>query len=322
MQNVLITGGLGFIGSNFVNYFTKKYPDLKIVIYDICDYCASVQNVEWNNQIKLVLGDIQDDTLVMKTFVENEIDTIVHFAAQSHVDNSFKNSLEFTKTNVYGTHVLLECSRIYGKIKLFLHMSTDEVYGELNENDISHEKSLLVPTNPYASSKAGAEFVVNSYYISYQLPTIIVRCNNAYGQNQFPEKIIPKFILQIQAGKKITIQGKGNSRRNFIHVYDIFTAIDLIMHDGSIGEIYNIGISNEHSVLDIATLLCEIAGVNLQDHLTYIPDRLFNDYRYCLDHNKLLVLGWKPVINDFPNQLSFLFKWYAENGSRYKCDLN
>jgi UDP-glucose 4,6-dehydratase len=317
MKNVLVTGGLGFIGSNFVNQMSSKYPGANIVIYDICDYCSSVENVIWSSNISLVRDDIKNEKTVLHTLKQYEIDTIVHFAAQSHVDNSFKNSLEFTLTNVYGTHVLLECSRIYGKIKLFLHMSTDEVYGEIESNDISCEKSLLAPTNPYAASKTGAEFMVKSYHISYKLPVIIVRCNNVYGPNQYPEKIIPKFITQLQSGQKITIQGQGNSRRNFIHAIDISSAIDLIISSGVTGETYNIGVDNEYSVMDIAHILCDIANVKLEDSIEYIPDRLFNDFRYCLSSKKLRDLGWVQQKTDFVEELKNLFTWYNINGCRF-----
>lgn len=322
MKNVLVTGGLGFIGSNFVNNLSSKYSDLNIVVYDILDYCASTENILWNDRIKLVKNDISNDFVVLKTLIENNIDTIVHFAAQSHVDNSFKNSLEFTKTNVLGTHILLECARIYGKIELFFHMSTDEVYGEICNNDVSHETSLLLPTNPYACSKAGAEFLVRSYNISYKLPTIIARCNNAYGPNQYPEKVIPKFITQLLDGKKITIQGNGSHRRNFIHTDDIFNAIDIIIHKGTIGEIYNIGINNEHSVMDIATMLSEIAGKNLNDNVIYVPDRLFNDIRYCLVSDKLRSLGWVPEKRNFFDDLKYLYEWYKINKNRYKYNIS
>jgi len=317
MTNILVTGGLGFIGSNFVNQMSSKYNDINIFIYDVGDYVASEDNIFWNDRIKLIRNNIKNDECVLKTLIENNITIIVHFAAQSHVDNSFKNSLEFTLTNVYGTHVLLECARIYGKIELFLHMSTDEVYGEIEETDISHEKSLLNPTNPYAASKTGAEFMVKSYHISYKIPVIIVRCNNVYGPNQYPEKIIPKFITQLINGQKITIQGTGKSRRNFIHANDVCSAIDLIIKSGTIGETYNIGVDNEYSVMDVAATLCKIAGVTLEDNIVYVPDRLFNDFRYCLLSDKLLKLGWEQSVTDFQNQLQDLYQWYKVNGSRY-----
>ena len=310
-MNLLVTGGLGFIGSNFVNYMGSKYNDLNIVIYDINDYTASRDNINWTDNIKLVVGDICDINKVSSTLIEYSIDTIVHFAAESHVDNSFKNSLKFTQTNVYGTHILLESARVYGKIKLFLHFSTDEVYGEIDMDAESSEKSLLKPTNPYAASKAGAEFIVSSYNISYGLPVIITRCNNVYGPNQYPEKLIPKFILALQAGEKLTIHGNGKSRRNFIHALDVASAVDLILQKGVIAETYNIGVDNEYSVMDIARKLCGIAGVNADDYIIYVPDRLFNDFRYALSSEKLEKLGWKETGIDFDAELKRLYDWYG-----------
>lgn len=320
MNNVLVTGGLGFIGSNFVNFLSKKYPNLKIVVYDICDYCSSIDNVFWNNNITLVKGDIGNESLMTSTLNRYQIDTVVNFAAQSHVDNSFNNSLQFTKTNILGTHILLECTRIYGKLKLFLHISTDEVYGEIGNEFISHEDSMISPNNPYSASKAGAEYIVKSYNICYKLPIIIIRCNNVYGENQFPEKIIPKFILQILEDKKITIHGSGHSRRNYIHAHDVCLALDTVILKGKIGETYNIGVNNEYSVIDIASMLCTIAGVKYEDIVVHVPDRLHNDSRYSISFKKLENLGWKQEITDFNAQLRYLFEWYKIYRKRYLID--
>ena len=317
MKSILITGGLGFIGSNFTNIISDMYPESKITVIDFNDYCSSVENVHKKSNVNVVIGDIKNADTVKNLLESNDIDTIVHFAAQSHVDNSFTNSLTFTMNNVYGTHVLLECARVYGKIQLFLHMSTDEVYGEVDETGVSTEKSLLNPTNPYAASKAGAEFIVRSYHISYKLPIIIVRANNVYGRQQYPEKVIPRFICQILNGKNITIQGSGKTRRNFIHVDDICSAIHTIITKGIIGEIYNIGTENEYSVMDVAETVCEIAGVKLSDRIEYIPDRLFNDFRYCLTNDKVMALGWEPKKRIFEDEVRILYKWYAENKHRY-----
>jgi dTDP-glucose 4,6-dehydratase len=193
--NILITGGCGFIGSNFINHYKNKYPDIKIINFDKLDYCSNSEDI---NHDKLIIADLNNKDILLKILNENEIDTVIHFAAQTHVDNSFGNSLNFTIDNILGTHSLLECCRIYGKINRFIHISTDEVYGEV---DINHngctEESLLNPTNPYAATKAGTEFIVNSYYYSFKLPVIITRSNNVYGKRQYPEKLIPKFILQL-----------------------------------------------------------------------------------------------------------------------------
>lgn len=317
MKNLLVTGGLGFIGSNFVNYMGEKYPGLNFVIYDKCDYCARVDNVHPRNNVKVVIANIENASDVMQAYGENKIDTIVHFAAQSHVENSFKNSIEFTKTNILGTHTLLECARVYGGIELFLHMSTDEVYGEIGDGDCSTEKSLLNPTNPYAASKAGAEFIVRSYHISYKIPMLIVRGNNVYGPGQYPEKVIPTFIMQLLRGEKITVQGSGKHRRNFIHAHDLCTAIELIMLHGTNGETYNIGVNNEHRVYDVAKYLCEIAGKDIDDVVSYQSDRTFNDYRYNLCNGKLMQLGWEPVRTDFKRELADLYEWYGEHQDRY-----
>lgn len=321
MKNILVTGGLGFIGSNFVNYLHDKYQDIYIVIYDIGSYCSSRDNVKWYDNINLVMGDIRDGEKVLNTLYQYQIDTIVHFAAQSHVDNSFNYSLEFTLTNIYGTHVLVECARQYGKINLFIHMSTDEVYGEIPDCELSHEKSLLLPTNPYAASKAGAEFIVRSYLVSYKIPCIIVRCNNVYGINQYPEKLIPKFIMLLLEDKKLTIHGQGKSRRNFIHSSEVCDAIDLIIHQGTIGEVYNIGVDNEYSVMEIAEILCQITGKKMNETIQFTTDRLFNDYRYSLSNKKIIELGWVPRNLDFKEELKNLYLWYQNNQHKYKTKL-
>jgi UDP-glucose 4,6-dehydratase len=315
MHNFLITGALGFIGSNFANYLSDKNSKNKIVVLDICDYCSSEENVEKRENVIIVKGDICDGKLITELLIKYNIDIIVNMAALSHVDNSFKTPLEFTKVNTLGTHIIMECARFNSNIKLVLHMSTDEVYGDYTNN--CDENTRLEPTNPYSASKAGAEHIVRAYYKSYKIPSIIVRCNNVYGINQFPEKIIPKFIMQIIKGKKITVHGKGESKRNFIHVSDVCRAIDFIINKGEIGEIYNINSDNEKTVMDIATYICEIAGVNKDETIIYVEDRPYNDRSYSISGNKLKALGWKTEVNDFHNQLKYLFEWYKLNGDRY-----
>ena len=193
--NILLTGGCGFIGSNFINYYKNEYPNIKIINYDKLDYCSNKENINHDN---LIIDNINNKEKVLSILNEYNIDTIIHFASQTHVDNSFGNSLTFTIDNILGTHTLLECCRIYGKIKKFIHISTDEVYGEVDDaHPGCHEKSILNPTNPYATTKTGAEIIVNSYYYSFKLPVIITRNNNVYDKRQYPEKLIPKFILQL-----------------------------------------------------------------------------------------------------------------------------
>ena len=242
---------------------------------------------------------------------EYAIDGIIHFAAQSHVDNSFDNSLQYTMDNVYGTHVLLQASKEYGRLKKFLHFSTDEVYGEVDlEHPGCHEKSLLNPTNPYAATKAAAEFLVRSYYHSFQLPTVIVRCNNVYGPNQYPEKLIPKFIKLLREGKKLTVHGTGETRRNFIWADDVAVATELIYNKGEINEIYNIGTTQEFSVLDVAKILVEKMTEDkaLENHVVFIEDRPFNGFRYSVDTRYLRELGWKEEHNDFVKNIESLIQ--------------
>ena len=307
--NLLVTGGCGFIGSNFINYYKEKNPNVKIINFDKLDYCSDKNGI---NHDKLVIGNLKNKDLVVHILNEHEIDTVIHFAAQTHVDNSFGNSLEFTIDNILGTHTLLECCKVYNKIKRFIHISTDEVYGEV---DIDHkgctEKSLLNPTNPYAATKAGAEFIVRSYYYSFNMPIIITRGNNVYGPRQYPEKLIPKFINQLINNEKCTIHGKGETRRNFIYVNDVVKAIEIILQKGIINNIYNIGTNNEYSVSEIADKLIKYLKPNdkVEDWIQYVTDRNFNDYRYAIKSNELYDLGWKEETN-FDNGFEYTIQWF------------
>jgi dTDP-glucose 4,6-dehydratase len=263
-MNLLVTGCCGFIGSNFVNYYFKKNPHVNIVNLDAMYYCASEQNVDVNvrnsERYHLVKGNLCSYDLIINILNIYQIDTVVHFAAQSHVQNSFDNALQYTNDNVVGTHTLLEACRKYGKINRFIHISTDEVYGEsmLTENEEKkHEGSVLCPSNPYAATKAAAELIAKSYYHSFKMPIIITRGNNVYGPNQYPEKLIPKFIQQLENGEKVTIQGDGSNVRAFLHVNDVCSALMHVLEKGEIGEIYNIGSddNSEYTVLQIAHML-------------------------------------------------------------------
>lgn len=325
MTYYLVTGALGFIGSNFVNYMASKYENDTFIILDKKDYCAHFDNVNPANNVEIVIGDIANVELVNYLLNKYKINIVVHFAAQTHVDNSFSNSVVFTHNNVVGTHCLLECCRVYHEehnyLQKFIHVSTDEVYGEVNDGNIKKETSILNPSNPYAASKAAAEFMVKSYYYSYKLPIIITRGNNVYGINQYPEKVIPKFIYQLLDGKKLTIQGEGDNKRNFIHVDDVVSAFETIINKGIIGEIYNIAgdENSEISVRDLAILLLHIHDptAHIIDHVKYVKDRKFNDCRYYICNQKLLALGWSQQHTDFRNELSKLFIWYEENRARY-----
>jgi dTDP-glucose 4,6-dehydratase len=304
MKNLLITGGCGFIGSNFINYFFHLDKDIIIINYDAMYYCANEMNVDEeirdSPRYKLVKGNLCSFDLVRYVLENNKIDTVIHFAAQSHVQNSFEDSLQYTNDNVVGTHTLLECCRRYGNIERFIHISTDEVYGEsmLEENEEKkNEESILCPTNPYAASKAAAELIAKSYYHSFKMPIIITRGNNVYGPNQYPEKLIPLFIELLINNKPVTIQGDGSNVRAFLHVNDVCSALNLVLKNGKIGEIYNIGSdeNDEYTILDISKLLIKNIR-NTEDYdkwIKYIRDRPFNDKRYYISNQKVKDLGWK-----------------------------
>jgi dTDP-glucose 4,6-dehydratase len=306
--NLLVTGGCGFIGSNFINYYFQRNKVNLLVNLDAMYYCAEENNIKEeirnDEKYKLVKGNLTDYDLVKKIIEDNKINYIIHFAAQSHVQNSFEDSLQFTHDNVFGTHTLLEVTRKYGNITKFIHVSTDEVYGEsMNSIEESHktEHSILCPTNPYAATKAGAELIAQSYLHSYKMPIIITRGNNVFGLNQYPEKIIPRFIKLLNENKKVTIQGQGTSVRAFLHAYDTATAFETILEKGNIGEIYNIGCDYgmEYSVMEIAKILIKMIK-NTEDYdswIEYIEDRPFNDQRYYISNEKIKNLGWSIKVN-------------------------
>jgi dTDP-glucose 4,6-dehydratase len=327
-NNLLVTGGCGFIGSNFINHYFprhclsdnansylaretclgEKSKINKLVNIDAMYYCANennvLENIRNNSNYILIKGNICDENLVTNILKEHKITHIIHFAAQSHVQNSFEDSIKFTHDNILGTHILLECSRKYGELLKFIHVSTDEVYGEsMNTIEEQHktEHSILCPTNPYAATKAGAELIAQSYNHSYKMPIIITRGNNVYGPNQYPEKLIPLFIKQLQENKKVTIQGDGSSVRAFLHVKDTAKAFEYILENGKIGEIYNIGCDEhmEYSVLDIAKILIKKIKhtENFDEWIEYIEDRPFNDKRYYISNSKIKELGWTIEID-------------------------
>lgn len=302
-MKLLVTGGCGFIGSNFVNYFYYENPSAKIINLDAMYYCANEKNIKEeirnSDRYEWVKGNLCSFDLVFHLLKFHEIDTVIHFAAQSHVQNSFEDALQYNYDNIQGTHTLLEACRKYGKIQRFIHISTDEVYGEsmLEETEKKNENSVLCPTNPYAATKAAAELIAKSYYYSFKMPIIITRGNNVYGPNQYPEKLIPRFIHLLHEGKKVTIQGDGSNVRAFLHVYDVCRALHKILDHGSVGEIYNIGSDDhlEYTVYEIAKMLIErIQNTTEYDQwIEYIEDRPFNDKRYYISNQKVKDLGWK-----------------------------
>lgn len=299
-------------------------------MYDRLDYCASMKNLEAARRspnFKFVRGDIRSLDFLTFVLSEEKVDTVLHFAAQTHVDNSFGNSLRFTLDNVYGTHVLLEACRIYGGVRRLVNVSTDEVYGEQShaQTESQVESSTLEPTNPYAAAKAGAEMLVKAYGTSYGLPCITTRGNNVYGPGQFPEKLIPKFAILARNGSPLPVHGSGESTRSFIHIDDAAAAYDLILHKGVTGETYNIGSRRERSVLDVARDIRRVFDEGLWDSLPlegresllkdveqcvqFVEDRRFNDRRYFIDDKKLKALGWEEEV-DWEVGLKLTVCWY------------
>lgn len=299
-MRLLVTGGCGFIGSAFCRRLKIQHPYLTLVNIDKlypCSTRASDLTTSGGNYT-FVKGDIADTKLIETLIETHRIDTIVHFAAQSHVDTSFTNPMAYTQDNVIGTHSLLEAVRKSGVIKKFVQISTDEVYGENAHGDISAftESSLLKPTNPYAASKASAEMFVHSYLHSYNIPAVVIRSNNVYGPGQYPEKVIPKFLFQLMDNQKITLQGSGHQLRSFLYVEDAVDAMLCVLFQGEIGEIYNISSRDEISIKDLAAnLLSQLKPeAVLEDNICHIEDRNFNDKRYWIESQPLAKLGWKP----------------------------
>jgi UDP-glucose 4,6-dehydratase len=333
---ILVTGGAGFIGSNFINLMMDKYDKIKIINLDALYYCSNIENIKEKHRnssrylfIKCNLCDME----FLKYIVyENAPTYIIHFAAQSHVDNSFTDSIQFTQDNILGTHTLLEVCRLNilefpNGIKKIIHVSTDEVYGEsMLDADEDHktEHSILCPTNPYAATKAGAELIAQSYYHSFKLPIVISRGNNVYGPNQYKEKLIPKWLDLLSRNERITIAGSGGQLRSFLHAYDTATAFECLLLRGVIGEIYNIGADehDEYSVNDVAKIMLgSWYGISEREilfqwdnYIDYIPDRPYNDVRYFISNEKLKALGWditytfergiKELVNSFLHKKS------------------
>jgi nucleoside-diphosphate-sugar epimerase len=323
-MNLLITGGCGFIGSNFINYYFPKNKFRTMVNIDAMYYCANESNVDarirFHKDYVLVKGNLCDFDLVKETVEKYQITHVIHFAAQSHVQNSFEDSIKFTHDNILGTHTLLEVCRRYGKIEKFIHVSTDEVYGEsMNHIEEKHktEHSILCPTNPYAATKAGAELIAQSYNHSYKMPIIITRGNNVYGLNQYPEKLIPLFIKQLKENKKVTIQGAGTAVRAFLHAYDTAKAFECILEKGVVGEIYNIGCDDkmEFSVMEIAKILIRLIKDtdNYDEWIEYVEDRPFNDQRYYISNKKLKDLGWNIEVTLMNGLNELIFSDFSDN---------
>lgn len=311
MVRLCITGGAGFIGSAMVNRVSK---DEKVVVIDKYTYCSRKANWLYPHNVIFYQVDINNSLQVMRIFEQNDIKQVIHFAAQTHVDNSFGNVGEFMHDNVMGTYNLLEVARTYGRLEKFVHVSTDEVYGENENESIFHEETYCKPTNPYAATKASAEFMAWSYHKSYGLPIVITRGNNVYGPGQYPEKLIPKFILQTLFDIPHTIHGAGQSLRTFVYVEDAVDAFNAVLERGEVGHRYNIGSLDEHSVVDISQMISQkIKPTNM----VTVADRNFNDRRYHIDSSKIRSLGWEPK-TPFDEGFNTTIDWYSQRREEYR----
>lgn len=312
MTKILITGGAGFIGSNFVKYINDKYPDYEIVNFDLLTYCGNLENlkdIEFNDNYSFVKGNISDNDLVADTI--KGCDYVVNFAAESHVDRSIKDPEIFIKSNVFGTQVLLNAALNEG-IEKYVQISTDEVYGSLGQTGYFTEETPLQPNSPYSASKASGDLITRAYYQTFEMPVNITRCSNNYGPYQFPEKLIPLMISNALENKNLPVYGDGKNIRDWLHVYDHCTAIDLVLHDGKPGEVYNIGGNNEKKNIEIVKLILKYLDKD-DSLIKFVDDRLGHDRRYAIDSTKIQEeLGWKPKYT-FETGIKETIQWYLDN---------
>lgn len=326
-MNILITGGAGFIGSHVVRLFVEKYPNYHIFNLDALTYAGNLENlkdVENKVNYTFLKGDITDEVFINTLFEKYKFDRVIHLAAESHVDRSIKDPLAFVKTNVIGTMILLNAFKNIWKDnfsnKLFYHVSTDEVYGSLGKTGLFTEKTAYDPNSPYSASKASSDHFVRAYGETYGMPYVITNCSNNYGQNQFPEKLIPLFINNIINNKGLPVYGDGNYTRDWLYVKDHAVAIDLVFHKGKNKETYNIGGFNEWKNIDLVKLLCKQMDAKLdrlegtsEKLITYVKDRPGHDLRYAIDASKInKELGWKPSVT-FEEGLNKTIDWYLNN---------
>ena len=315
MKNILVTGGAGFIGSNFVNYMVEKYGDkYKCVVYDKMTYAADMKNLEPSKgKYEFVKADICDLEKDIETLKKYDIDAVVHFAAESHVDNSIKRPLTFTENNVMGTHALIEaCRQVWGEgsENRFVNVSTDEVYGTLGDNGYFVETLPLAPNSPYSASKAGSDLIVRAYCETFKMNVCITRCSNNYGPNQHEEKLIPLMIKKARAGEKLPVYGTGNNVRDWLYVLDHCIAIDTVLQKGVKGEIYNIGGNNEKANLEVVKLILKTLGKS-EDLISFVEDRKGHDFRYAIDSSKIKrELGWEPSLT-VEEGMAKTIAWYA-----------
>ncbi|MFC1782194.1 dTDP-glucose 4,6-dehydratase [Planctomycetota bacterium] len=318
-KKILVTGGAGFIGSNFIYLALAEKSDWQVVCLDELTYAGNLANLQKclnHHRFRFVKGDIGDPKIV-REILQKGVNVIVNFAAESHVDRSILGCQEFIRTNVQGTQVLLDAAR-EAQVELFVQISTDEVYGSLGPEGKFTEQTPLAPNSPYSASKAAADMLVRSYFHTYQMPVIITRCSNNYGPYQFPEKLIPLFVTNLLADKKVPVYGDGLNVRDWIHVSDHCRAVWAVIAKGRIGQAYNIGGDNERTNLEITKMLLEILGKD-ESMLEYVTDRLGHDHRYAIDASKIRdELGWQPQV-DFVVGLQQTAKWYIENESWWQA---
>lgn len=309
---ILVTGGCGFIGSNFIRYLLNSYPDYRVINLDKLTYAgnpANLQDMESSERYEFVQGDICDLAAVHN--VMGRVRRVVHFAAETHVDRSIDSSNDFVVTNVLGTRTLLDAA-LRHKIEKFIHISTDEVYGSIQEGE-AKEDSVLNPSSPYSAAKAASDLLSLSYWMTHRLPISVIRCTNNFGPYQFPEKVIPLFVTNLIQGKKVPLYGTGQNRRDWIYVLDACRAIDLVFRQGKPGEIYNIGGGNEITNLELTRQIIEKMGLS-DNFIQHVADRMGHDFRYAVNTEKIRTLGFKPS-HSFEAALDETIAWYRQNAA-------
>ena len=315
MQNLLVTGGAGFIGSNFVRYMLDAHPDYRIVVYDKLTYAGRLENLQdiqakHPQRLQFVRGDICDGAAVDAAITTHTVDTIVNFAAETHVDRSIMDPDAFIQTDVYGTYVLLEAARRHGNLR-YHQISTDEVYGHIHGDHRSQENDGLAPRSPYAASKAAGDHMVNAYFITYGLPATISRGANNVGPYQYPEKVVPLFVTNALQDLPLPVYGDGQQRRDYQYVADHCSGVDMVLHDGVLGETYNIGTGMELTNLAMVEILLDELG-KPRSLIQHVEDRQGHDRRYCMNVDKVMALGWEP---DYTHEQAIraTVRWYVEN---------